>query len=114
MPVLSKLYNASQDQNGTDGVDRANELDEQCNGGAIKTRVLKWTDVVKGSHITIKRENVSNTLNAIVRDIDQIDSSRASVTFIHFASTFNDTHRRIQQTTEILDLRYHEVLFCTI
>ncbi|KAL4228565.1 hypothetical protein ACF0H5_011615 [Mactra antiquata] len=121
MPALSKLYNSFRAQIGTEGLAGETELDVKCISCTRRERVCKWEDVSKGSHIIMKGENFMlnvggkqmspYTHHAIVKEVVHIDinSSSASVKLIHFFSTPYDMTLRVQETTELLDLHYHQV-----
>lgn len=119
MAVFSKLYNALRADVKSTGNAGETELDMKCIRCSRKERLLRFVDLNKGDHICRsgqylvinigERQVSAYTHHAIVKSVQVLSGSTASVTLIHFYTTPQDPVIRIQETTELLNLLYYEI-----
>ena len=103
----------------TDDGDLQANPTERCTHCMSRERVLDFKKLRPGTHISMAGQHcVTNigdkqvyiyTHHAIVKDVEVITRATAAVTMIHFYSTPFDLDLKIQPTTEVLDLYYHEI-----
>ncbi|XP_045209735.2 uncharacterized protein LOC123561433 [Mercenaria mercenaria] len=116
---LSKLSNSLREKINPFSVEDDPEPKTRCIYCRTKERLRWFKHLQKGSHICMGGKKfmlsigghqvVAYTHHAIVKSVQMISHSTAMVTMIHFYTTPYDVSIRIQETTELLDLHYHEI-----
>ncbi|XP_052773448.1 uncharacterized protein LOC128212178 [Mya arenaria] len=114
--VFSKLYNGLRDHIQLDRKDREGIACVFC---TTRKRITHFEQIGRGNHITIggqhfmfnigDRQISPYTHHAIVKNVQLLQEDTASVTLIHFFSTPFSEELEIIETTELLNLLYHEI-----
>lgn len=117
--AFSKLHNLLKKEASPFYIEGEAEPGTRCVNCRTKQRLRSFRDLKKGSHICIggrklmlnvgDRQVAAYTHHAIVKSVEAVSNSTAMVTLIHFHTTPYDLSIRIQTTTDLLDLFYHEV-----
>lgn len=119
MTVFSKLYKDLQTAVKTTGPSGETEPDIKCVNCYRKEILTSFNDLQRADHICLRGQRYSfntddrhvavYTHHAIVKSVQVVSQSSAMVGLIHFYTTPYDISMRIQETTELLDLHYHDI-----
>lgn len=122
MPSLSKLsqlYNKVREKIATEDGQMEADPEVKCAFCSSKSELYDFNKLARGQHITLAGEkfsfNIKNRLvsiythHALVKSCQIINARTANVTLIHYFTTPYDATIRLRETTEHLDLNYHEI-----